>query len=423
VADRIGTARRKPWALLAYTVADDKGGGSSLDVAAREELKAICDAADFGRLSVAAQVDFKRTSGVFRGSLTTPPPKGRDFEPVTADRHPLWRKILGGVKQSVLKVEAEASDLNAARASVLQQFLRFGERECPADRYLIYFYGHAYGPMGLFYDAASNQRDPNTLRLNNLAGSIEKVEGRAAVVLFRDCFMNTLETAYQLHDVAEFMIATQAEAPIAGVWPWKAFLEALDPDAAPVDAALTVAIRLGEFLDHPPNRGPFGDVPFSLIDLDAVSSIAGPLKALTSALERARGDSRRASACARALERARIGFPDDQSQPGDPALIDVVTMCEGLEALGDDPAAAPAAALGDLVRRRVVRWHHSQQGRFKGISLYYKPVKPEDIERSYIQAGSDEDAARDAAYYEELALSEATGWHRVALDPLAAPAS
>ena len=26
---------RKPWAVLAYTVADDKGGGDSLDAAAR----------------------------------------------------------------------------------------------------------------------------------------------------------------------------------------------------------------------------------------------------------------------------------------------------------------------------------------------------------------------------------------------------
>jgi hypothetical protein len=38
---------RKPWAVLAYTVADDKSGGSNLDAAAKIELKALCDAADF----------------------------------------------------------------------------------------------------------------------------------------------------------------------------------------------------------------------------------------------------------------------------------------------------------------------------------------------------------------------------------------
>ncbi len=54
-------ARRKPWAVLAYTVADDKGSGDSLDAAAKEELRSLCNAADFGQMSIAAQVDFKHT--------------------------------------------------------------------------------------------------------------------------------------------------------------------------------------------------------------------------------------------------------------------------------------------------------------------------------------------------------------------------
>ena len=93
--------KRKAWAVLAYTVADDKGGGRSIDTPVKEELKAICDGADFGQVSIAAQVDFKRTRGVFRGALTAAPSKGRDFEDVRAEHHPLWRKILGNIRQSV----------------------------------------------------------------------------------------------------------------------------------------------------------------------------------------------------------------------------------------------------------------------------------------------------------------------------------
>src|SRR5262245_29515419 len=93
---------RKPWALLAYTVADHKGGGGKLDDAAKAELKAICDAADFGRLSVAAQVDFKFTRGVFRAALTAAPGAWRDFEDVPAENYPLWRAIKGSLKQSAL---------------------------------------------------------------------------------------------------------------------------------------------------------------------------------------------------------------------------------------------------------------------------------------------------------------------------------
>ena len=132
----------------------------------------------------------------------------------------------------------------------------------------------------------------------------------------------------------------------------------------------------------------------------------------------ATGDAARCQACANALEAARVGYPNDPSNPGDPALLDVPTMCDNLERLAPDPVAGPARALGEVVRNRLVRWHHSQKGRYQGTSIYYKPVTERDLERSYIQAGTEADAEIDAAAYTKLALNEATGWHRIALNPL-----
>ncbi len=409
--------QKKPWAVLAYTVADDPG--HSLDATVKNELKSLCDAADFGQVSIAAQVDFKKyREGVFRGSLTSPPPESRDFEEVRAEDHPLWRKILGGVERSTVRVLVEQEDLNAAGAGVLQDFLQFGQKECPADRYVVFFYGHAYGPMGLYYDSDSGGDNAKTLRLNELAGSIRK-GGKADVVVFRDCFMNTLECAYQLRSAARFMIATQSLAPIAGIWPWRNFLRPLKSGTESTDAARVIAEQLGQFLDEAPNRGPFAEVPYSLLDLSVTLDLVAPMKALVRALEDARTDPRRRSAAAAALEGARIGFPDDAAHPGDPALIDVPTMCDGLQALERDPVAAPARALGNVVRGQLIKWHHTQQpGTYQGVSLYYKPVTATDFERSYIQS-QDEESSGDAAYYRKLTLNRRTGWHRIALKPLA----
>jgi Clostripain family len=405
----------KPWAVLAYTVADDRSGGTALDTAAKNELKALCDAADFDQVTIAAQVDFKHTRGVHRGVLSEKP---RDFEEIAPESHPLWRSIVGAIKRSKLRVLLEKQDLNAARADVLLDFLRFGQRECHADRYVIAFYGHAYGPMGLFYDAAAGQRDATTLRLNDLAGAIEAAERKATVIVFRDCFMSTLETAYQLRNAAEFMIASQSVVPVAGVWPWLGFMAALMPGAASGDVARAIAVQLAHFLDTPANRGPFADVPYSLIDLGAADEVVAPLKALTDALDAAREDPKRVAACAGALEGARVGLPDDAANPGDPALVDVPTLCDRLQALAGDPVAAPAAALGDVVRNRLVRWAHSQKDAHRGVSLYYHPVTPRDIERSFLVSADPDDAARDAVHYAQLALCEATGWNRIALKPL-----
>jgi hypothetical protein len=412
-----GSERRKPWAVLAYTVADDKGSGDSLDAAAKEELKSLCLAADFGLMSVAAQVDFKHTRGVFRGVLTAPPPKGRGFETIPADSHPLWRGIKARLDRARLRVLKEVADLNAARASVLGGFLRFAQRECPADRYVVFFYGHGYGPVGLFFDAEKDDRAArSSMTMPSLSDSLEAVGERAAVIVFRVCQANTLETAYQLRDAGEFMLASQSIVPIAGIWPWGTFLRSLKAGDASAVVGRAIGEQLAEFLATQANRGPFADVPYSLVDLGAAHAMAEPLKAMADALDAARADPARRAACAAALEGARVGFPNDHDQPGDPALLDVTTMCERLAALEGDPVAAPARALGDLVSRRLVTWHRSQHDRHRGIGLFYRTVAAAHVGRSHLYSAAL--AEIDAERYRELALCQATGWDRIALNPL-----
>jgi len=410
--------RVKSWALLAYTVADDKGGGATLDSPARRELQAMCDAADFEHVSLAAQVDFKHSRGAFRGVITDALRRLHHHDDEERDddvnRYPLWRSIVEHLRSSTLSLDVDRRELNHASSRVLQAFLRFGHRECPAHRHMLYFYGHGYGPMGLFFDSSSRSRVAHTLRLNDLADSIEASDHKASVVLFRDCYMSTLETAYQLKDVADFMIASQAEAPVAGVWPWKRFMQELKPSRDSEDVARSIVSHLGEFLDADHNRGILADVPITLLDLRTADEIVPPLSDLVEALDAARDDE----SCAQALERARVGNPETPSiEPGDPALLDVATMCENLKQTGLPHVERAAHALGHFVADRLVKWHHAQKDVHRGVSIYYQPVTPDDIEHSHIY--QPDTAQDDARAYKELALNRATGWHRIALHPLA----
>ncbi len=412
---------RRPWAVLAYTVADDRSDGGAIDASARRELRAICQAADyFGEMSVAAQVDFKRSKGVFRGVVAETLQEKRRYEgfkAAQAESHGLWRDIEARLKHSRLRVLEEDVDLNAARANVLTNFLRFGQAECPADQYVVFFYGHGYGPVGIFFDADAGEDDANTLQLSGLAGSVEAIGNRAAVIVFRVCEVNTLETAYQLKDAAKFMIASQSVVPIAGIWPWETFMTGLFPGAAPADVAQSIARQLALFLREPANRKPFADVPCTLIDLGAAHAIAKPLKALANALDAAREQKACASACSKALEASRVGFPDDPKDPGDPALLDVRTMCDNLGRLNRYPAVSGAArALGEVVEKRLVKWHSSRHGLHRGAALFYTPTTKKQIKRSHVY--NEATATQDARNYRRLALSQATGWHKIALRPL-----
>ncbi len=411
---------KKAWAVLAYTIAEDTASASPLDTSARGELKAICDAADFRHVSVAAQVDFKRRRGVYRSAITALDPAERGFKDIDPTQHELWQKILSGVDEAntAVRLQRDASDLNAADADVLETFLRFGQTECPADRYVVSFFGHAAGPLGVFSDRAPGEAAHDTMRLPGLVNAFRGSRSRAAVVVFRDCFMNCLEAVHQLRGSADYLVATQALAPAVGTWPWESFMASLTPDASPYEAGLGLAKALAAHLDDAEHRSGFHAVPYSLIDTSAAEEVATRLAALTEALDTARQDPARARACAKALEAARVGSPESATVPGDPALLDVPTMCAKLAGLKGDPVAAAAVALGRVVGAKLVRWHHSQTRHHQGTSLFYKPVRADDLRRSYLQAEDVTVANDDAAHYRALALSKATGWHRIALNPL-----
>ncbi len=412
----MATPAKKSWAVLAYTIAEDAASSSRLDTSAEGELKAICDAADFRHMSVAAQVDFKRRRGIYRSALTEIPPAERGFDDIDPEGHPLWggilrRRRLRHDRRPCCSAKPRIS--NAADADVLQTFLRFGQAECPADRYVISFFGHAAGPLGVFSDSVPGDALHDTLRLPALVNAFKGCENRAAVVVFRDCFMNCLEAIYQLRDSTEFIVATQALAPAVGTWPWKAFMASLTPEASAYEAGLGLTKALAAYLDDPAHRSGFDAVPYTLIDTSAAGQVATGLSAVVEALEAARQDPARARACAKALEASRVGSPESAKVPGDPALLDVPTMCGRLAALKGDPVAAAAVALGRVVGSRLVRWHHSQTRNHLGTSLFYKPVRPDDLHRSYLQA-EDETVARRRR--RALSRAGAVEGHRMAPD-------
>jgi len=414
---------RKPWTVLAYTVADDKGGGNSLDASAQKELRSILHAADlFGDVSVATQVDFKRSpDGVFRGVVAEALQKRRNhrgFEAVRNNSHTLWGGIEARLERTELRVLKEKVDLNAARSTVLRDFLLFGGQECPAERYVVFFYGHGYGPLGVFCDADSSGANEKTMQLGGIADSMEALGGRAAVVVFRACNVNTLETAYQLKSAAKFMIASQSVVPIAGIWPWDTFLTGLLPGAESGDVSLSIARQLALFLRKPAHREPYTvDVPFTLIDLEEANAIKRPLKALARELVSARDEpaQARTAAYSRALEAARVGLPSVHSNPGDPSLLDVPTMCDNLGKLTRYPAAVPARDLGAAVHR-LIRWHSTPEGRHRGVGLFYRPVRQAQLDASHIF--SESTRVSDDRHYRNLALSKDTGWDEIALNPL-----
>lgn len=399
--------------LLAYLAADDKSNSGLLDIAASVHIKRICEAAHQLNIPFAIQVDFKHDLlGWFRFSAFKPDQSGSVGE--QSSQQKLILKLLNGWLRRWLpddvRVTCEQVDSNVASKQTLVDFLRFARTACPADRHVLLFFGHSYGPMGMFRDTDLGDVVPKVLRINELGEAVRSVEP-VDIILFHDCFMGNLETVYELRNGAKYIIASQAEVPIHGGWPWADLMTSMKaPDLR--DAALGCTERMRKYFANPKNRtssrGTFADVPWSLLGVDAVNEIVEPFLALTGSLSGAWTNESLRKTYAPKLEDARIGGSDDHTDPGDRALIDVTKMCAELQQLHGDIASH--AEQVNRVLRNIICLPFDADQKFGGVSLYYST---EEATHTGTQ-----DPSCDVVYYRNLGFCTATQWSDIALRPL-----
>jgi hypothetical protein len=384
-------------------VADQKTGQRVLDAAADRELRAIIAAARDTGMPVLIQVDYKLRRGVRRIAANAPGgARGGAVRWDPARRRQVGRHVVTHDATFSLEIERRP-ETDAAGPDVLHRFLLWARSQVKARRYAILFWGHSCGPGGLFYDNARG-RQPDPLDL----GELERAMRGASldVVLFRDCWMSTLETAFQLRDVASYAIASQGQVPIKGQWPYVDLFAIMQTatDGNEEAVARALAARLGTFLDDEANRSGLADVPYALLDLRGMGTVAARLSGFVKACHAALRDPALTKLAARAVRVAR------PKRIGDPALIDMRALCSALTD-APHPLGPAAAALGSALDERLIKWNRARTPRFGGVSAYWKP-SPDVAAESLI------DPWMTPLLYNRLAISADTKWNRLALQPL-----
>lgn len=356
------------WAVLAYVVADEMVTTNvSLDDAARRDLEQLLFAANPDDVQIAAQIDYRDESGVWRHQGTN-------------------RKPIGNRER------------NAATVEALKDFLEFGRKECPADHYLLMLWGHGTGPAGLFTDTAKNSKSPfaNPLSPRYLANALRSFEQQDSgkspfdILLIKACYACTVEMAVQLKGACDFMIASQNLVPSQTFWPYAQMLEQLHGVDAKAVARRVVDV-IGDFYAIPENRPEKTEVPYALLDIAAAQTLLDPLTGLV-----------------QALRKNRFAFMNAGRQnavPGDPALIDLVTFCDNLVKVDDQDVSAAAGRLRDEAKRSLIVARRPDPSAFKGVSLFYHP--------GYAVRSGVRDSALFGVYKRSRFALE-TGWYDIA---------
>lgn len=311
---------RKPWTVLIYMVADDPQGGELLDQQAVREMDEITKAtlvvneglAEPDQINVALQVDFRSLPGV-------------------------WRRVVG--KNTFVRPEGDA-----ANPATLYGFFEWAADECPADHYLLIFWGHSRGQFGLFGDPDPFAYTAQTLTLDELGVAIKAAKrslGRLVdIIAFKDCFMATLETAYELSGLASYLLASPTLVPIEG-WPYEQMFKAL-ADKADKDEPLPKAARLLEALrvhyKEPNNIKPYPEVPYSLLSTRGAVTVVEHLARLVGKdkLSKVPGDGKE---FAKLLGQGAV-------KSGDPALADLGALAQ-MDAPKQEAAANSVVGAAD----------------------------------------------------------------------------
>lgn len=201
-------------------------------------------------------------------------------------------------------------------------FIDFGMRYFPADRFGIIFWNHGggsvsgYGVDELFdYDGLS-LAELNTAFANSSA-SREGLE----FIGFDACLMASIETAYALKDYARYLVGSEELEPGYG-WDYKAWLTKLGNDPG-VDGYQLGRYIADAYVDFYNTYGMRDQLTMlSVIDLDRVDAVVDALEGFVEAASLAENDF---STIAKPRSRAHeFGMPSDYS--GSIDMVDIVHL-------------------------------------------------------------------------------------------------
>jgi len=364
-------------------------------------------------------------------------------------------------------------------------FLEWVYRWCPADHYAIFIWGHSFGPAGLFEPGSGlSIPQPGLQALKNAFAQFQatrragdgvetqiavsppaapispgpsatssvgqeavqqwasEVEKKVDIVLFQDCWMSTLETAFEIESSTAGMISSQSLLPVGQlyanfVWPYDDLLQLLPRLSAGETVteafASDMTRRLVKFyVDHFDQVQYLCTIPVTLLDLSKVAPLKkdltgkGLMATLVSKLNGLPPVERKSL-----IEPARL-VKLDTTNPYDPillagdgALIDIVKLCASLQSTTwpaggtaqDQKEAKAAVSAVEAGLNAMVRLNQeahppwANDVGFQGISAFHWPPVGVTADDYITQA-----VRRSVGAYKKLQLVSDANWDALALE-------
>jgi Clostripain family len=354
----LGPVGTKGWTVLVYMTADNNLEGDALKDLA--EMASIDSGADL-RFVVQADRAVGQAAGAFlnAGDWTT-----------------VKRFV---VRRGVVQDQVDLGELDMGLTATLSDFVTWGLKTYPGERYMLVFWDHGGGWKGFGWDdSAMIAGEPDHLSLDRIAAGVQAGLAGTTVpkfdmIGFDACLMATIEVAESVKPYANYLLASEETEPGHG-WDWAAF--GGGGLLAPIDLGKKVIDGFWAQSSSAPWNDVAG-VTLSLVDLGMLGPIETAMTSLATAYPNATlvgpvlGSV--ASGRQKAVEYASNPDPRQAYQ-----LVDAWHLFSGMS--GVTGASAMQTAIAGAV---VYERHGQAKEGSHGLSIYFP------VDNAYYNSGYD----------------------------------
>jgi len=233
---RAASAAQAVWTVMVYVVGDNDLEGYAL-VDVNEMEAGVRSYGPGSPVRVIVYIDRSKGDSEFKSDRPEVK-EAANSNPDWSDAR-IYEVIHDTSPKIVSKLLRDLGEMDSGDPNTLLSFIKFAASYAPAQHYALIIWDHGYGPgiVGIDFD---NGRDFLTPKELNYALRDSGI--RFDVVGFDACLMGTIETAYELRNYANYMVASEESEPADG-WPYNYFLSELyaNPSMSAKTLALTMA--------------------------------------------------------------------------------------------------------------------------------------------------------------------------------------
>lgn len=183
----------------------------------------------------------------------------------------------------VSQVMEDLGEVNMANPGVLRDFVMWGMKNYPAERYALIMMSHGTGYRdGEFAVKATNYDDTGgSMATSAIKDALKNLPFKLDLIDFKACLMGMIETAYEIKDYAKYMTATE-EMSWTPCWSAEKVMKELveNPNMSGSDISRRIVYHYGDYMDNDPQHNPHPNATYSAIDLVQVEELAKTLDAL-----------------------------------------------------------------------------------------------------------------------------------------------